>query len=73
MPNTEPDVEDYEPAERKTERRQSIDMPTLDQDSENKKQKNAATTGWAKSQVPFFSHKKLAHVLSNFLVSVNAF
>ena len=23
-------------------------------------------TGWAKSQVPFFSHKKLAHVLSIF-------
>ena len=29
-----------------------------------------STTGWAKSQVPFFSHKKLAHVLSNFLGSV---
>ena len=42
MPNTEPDVEDYEPAERKTERRQSMDVPTLDQDSENKKQKIAA-------------------------------
>ena len=25
-----------------------------------------STTGWAKSQVPFFSHKKLAHVLSIF-------
>ena len=25
------------------------------------------TTGWAKSQVPFFSHKKVAHVLSIFL------
>ena len=28
------------------------------------------TTGWAKCQVPFFSHKKLAHFLSNCLVSV---
>ena len=27
------------------------------------------TTGWAKSQVPFFSHMKLAHVLSNLLLS----
>ena len=37
VPNTEPDIEDLGP-ERRTERRQSIDMPTLDQDAE--KQKN---------------------------------
>ena len=38
--------------------------------SEEKDVSKEDTTGWAKSQVPFFSCKKLAHVLSIFLVSV---
>ena len=69
------DEDDEESEDEESEDEESEDLVEEDDDEDitssiTSSIEITATTGWAKSQVPFFYHKKLAHVLSNFLVSV---